>query len=224
MRTATTRERIDANDVYTKFKNGQWNHFAFVRAGDAFLIYLNGEYIAKKQPIAGGASGDYGVGPTTSYRNTQLSPETSRIPDWGLDDVATWMSALSAAQILDIYNQGTNGVPLSGLTDVQPFITRQNGEWENAATWGALPSADGIALVHHAVTASSALPALFNLAIENNGGLTLGSGSSLALAWTGTDTLRVGHRSAGTLSVTDSATLSVTGLASIGAEVGATVR
>lgn len=219
-RTATTRERIDANNVFTKFRNGQWNHFAFVRAGDAFLIYLNGEYIAKKQPITGGVLGDYGVGPTTSYRNTQLAPEASKIPDWGLDDVATWMSALSAAQILDIYNQGTNGIPLSGLTDVHPFITRQNGAWENAATWGALPATDGIALVHHAVTASSALPALFNLAIENNGGLTLGSGSSLALAWTGTDTLRVGHRSAGALSVTDSASLSVAGLASIGAEAG----
>ncbi len=219
-RTATTRERIDANAVATKFKNGQWNHFAFVRDSDSFLIYLNGEYIAKKQPIDGGASGDYGVGETTSHRNTQLSPEISRIPDWGLDDVATWMSALSAAQILDIYTQGTNGVPLSGLTDVQPFITRQDGTWENAATWGALPVAHGIALVHHDVTASSALPALFNLGIENNGGLTLGSGASLTLARTGTDTLRVGHCSTGTLSVTDSATLSVAGLAFIGAETG----
>ncbi|MDR2849631.1 MAG: LamG domain-containing protein, partial [Verrucomicrobiota bacterium] len=96
-RGATTRESFSANPTMkNKFLNNQWNHFVLMRRGDAMRLYLNGEYIAEKRPIAGGASGDYGVktSATDGAISTQLSPEMAKIPNWGLDDVATWMTAL----------------------------------------------------------------------------------------------------------------------------------
>lgn len=218
---ATTREQIDANAVYTKFKNNQWNHFVFMRRGSAFRIYLNGEYIAQKDPLSGGSSGHYGVGPASLYRETQLSPE-STVPNWGLDDVATWMSALTDTQVTDIYTQGTNGVPLSGLVSVTAYETQQDGTWEDAATWKAQPESLSAAFVKHTVSASTPLPTLHTLALSGDAALALGSGSALTLFKTGDDALRVGYADTATFALSAGAGLSVTGLAYVGAAAGGT--
>lgn len=218
-RTATARESINANQFQTKFKNNEWNHVVFMRRSAAMRIYLNGEFIAEKNPIAGGASGDYGVktNSTNGSLATQLSPEVA-IPNWGLDDVATWMSALTDQQITDLYTQGTNGIPLSGLVTVPTYETTQNGTWENAATWQTQPKAASTAFVRHEVTASSALPTLFTLAVSDGAALALGDGTSLEVTKTGEDCLRVGQADSGSLSLAGGTALTVAGLANVGAE------
>jgi autotransporter-associated beta strand protein len=217
-RSATSRERIDANQVYTKFKHNEWNHFVFMRRGDAMRIYLNGEYIAQKQSIAGGAFGDYGVktGSSNSAISTQLSPE-SAVPNWGLDDVATWMTALTDGQVTELYTQGTNGVPLSGLATIPAYATVQDGAWETAATWAAQPQNHSTAFVRHEVAAASALPDIFTLAVGDDATLTLGSGAALAVTKTGADALRVGHSATGTLALAGGAALNVAGAVTVGA-------
>ena len=217
------RERFEIGSIQTSgaFKNGQWNHFVLMRRGDQARFYCNGAYISGKT-LNGGAQGDYGVASSDAVSFcTQLSPESSKVPDWGLDDVATWMTDLTDADVAIIYAQGLAGTPLSGLVTALPaYVTAQDGAWETSATWAATPLANSAASVKHDVTASSALPSLYTLDVSDGGALALGMGVSLEVTKTGADAVRVGAGSVGALALSGGAAFSVAGISSVGTETG----
>ena len=178
-RTATGRERIDCNTLLTDAISDEWNHYAVVRDGATLRLYLNGEE-KTSYTLAEGAEGDYGVGETTTNRNTQLSPE-SNVPGWGLDDVATWKEAFSIDQIKAIYDSGRSGKPIAMIAageSIAAIQTVKDGLWENANTWNRTPIATAGATVFHEVVASS--PMIPNTLFIDGGFLTAETGSTSA--------------------------------------------
>ena len=224
---AIAREGFDVPSWKASFNTNGWNHVALVRNGGALYLYLNSSNLTlcalnsltPANTLAGGATGNYGVNSSTLNRALQLSPEITGPTNWGLDDVATWTNALTAAQVATLFTQGTNGVPLSGLAIIPAYETVQSGAWETASTWRVAPVAASASFVRHNVAASSALPNLFTLAVQSNATLSLGASSSFAVTKTGEDCLRVGHAATGGLALTSGAALSATGLSNIGSEI-----
>lgn len=81
---------------------GQWNHVAFTRQGSIGTLYLNGEAIASRSDLTIGMTA---IGPTTNNwlgRNGYPDPAFDGL----IDDVRLSTSALSAAAVAAMYNEG----------------------------------------------------------------------------------------------------------------------
>jgi type 1 glutamine amidotransferase len=106
-------ERIYATPV-RDVAAGEWNHVAFTRQGSIGTLYLNGEAIATRTDLTVGMTE---VGPTTNnWLGRNGYPDVAF--DGLMDDVRVYTSALSAADVAAIHNEGSAKVPVT--VTVQP--------------------------------------------------------------------------------------------------------
>lgn len=98
----TVLDVATANDY---FATGVWKHFCFVRSGSSTDLYLNGEFAETLAATATNAIGRY-IGNRA---------DGNRSHDGKMDDIRIYNRALSAREIVDIYNEGS-GHQLSGFS------------------------------------------------------------------------------------------------------------
>lgn len=104
-----------------KLRTGVWHHVVGVYDGNASpaagqtLIYLDGRL--QDVHVGGDASPRYGMtGPVRKGQQATLGrngPNSAFFFSGAVDDVAVWRRALAPAEIRQIYEAGTNGVPLA---------------------------------------------------------------------------------------------------------------
>lgn len=90
-------------DVFNNFFTaaGVWHHVVWVKNGEAYYFYRNGQYF-------GTASA-----PASFYKNTSIDYDIGRVDNyWNgtIDDVQIYSRPLSASQILELYNNHTDRI------------------------------------------------------------------------------------------------------------------
>ena len=104
-----------------QLRTGVWHHVAGVYDGAASpaagqtLIYLDGRL--QDVHVGGDTSPRYGMtGPVRKGQQATLGrngPNSAFFFSGAVDDIAVWQRALSPAEIRQIYEAGTNGIPLA---------------------------------------------------------------------------------------------------------------
>lgn len=106
------------------FPVGSWQHVALVADGSVVRLYRNGAAVGTTFNYSGNlldnGIGPFAIGVKTDNTGNFASASVPGYFDGKMDDLGLWTRALSAAEILGIYQSGLAGQPLVGPGDTPP--------------------------------------------------------------------------------------------------------